>query len=397
MKKINTLKNKQKINLFGRKVSSVIRKRNNTKGICFLPRRKNPWKTKKQAKSVFIRITAPAALSLSLIGKDKKYYDQTIKFIEKLKETVKSHSKNVMVCFQNSWSIDAMAAIYLYAEIDRLVKQNPTTRFRTSYPTIKKTPSGEVALIHPVLNRLGIYQLLGGKKLHLHESSTVRCWNIAESDKVDMELANNIVENTLRTVTSDSKNYSMPPDIYRALSEAIGNATEHAYSDKIKSNANLSDKRHWFLSAVQDDKLLIIVCDLGHGIPATLGCTESTQDKSILDFIFSLIDEEDEEWKKTNKKIEKQDNNNHAKRIRAAMMVKETRTKLKYRGKGGKDIKHIVNENKDAQVMIVSLKGMYIYRSKSIWKRNKTIERRHGIDGTVVGWSLPISGDKNDD
>lgn len=382
-------KRTSELNRFARRISTKLRrkdKRTNTRSRH--PTRKNPWKHFRV--NTIIKISAPEIIDIL----KPKRSSATIKFIDDAKAAVKAISKaanrkKIMICLEKTWEINAPSAVYLYAEFDRLVTQHPNVRFSVSYPTRKKRPDGRESKVDPVLNRLGFYELLGKRRRPLQETATVKCWNIASSTKAKMELVQNILVKSAGESIKDERH------IYRGLTEAIGNAAEHAYSDKISSPANLQDKRHWFLSSVQDNNLLIFVCDLGHGIPNTLGKTENTKDTNLLEKIFKLVDA-DESSKSYNKTAK----TNDAKRIHAAMLVKETRTKLNYRGKGGADLRAVVDNSKDAKMIVISSRGYYQYQKRGLKTRYKPtilLERNLAIDGTVVGWMIPLAGMKNDE
>lgn len=373
-------------NKFARKISSRLRLQLKRKHIDkkSAPNRKSPWSTGlRHAKSRIIKVTAPRRIN---IYNDKDAV-KTINFINELKSSVKEASKTpdttkVMVCFEQSYGTEAAAAVYLYAQLSRLTMRYPNVRFSIQRPKHTSKPEKIKSTLDEVLNRLGIYKLLGLSLGRLKEGPSVKCWNIFSSDKVDMEGVMEILDYTL-------ENHDKIEDkVYRGLSEAISNAADHAYSSNIKSDADLSLQKYWFLSAVYDNELYVIVCDLGHGIPYTLGHTQTTKNKNILNKLFDIISREDSTNKHNN--VSKK---NHANMIHAATLVKETRTKLDYRGKGGADLRRIVNDNEGAEMTIISRKGRYSYGIKSK-KASSKKERRHAIDGTVVGWSIPLTGEK---
>lgn len=379
----------RELNRYARKISSKLRQKDKRKNtISRHPARKNPWKHFNR--NSIIKVTAPEVIDIL----KPKRSSATIKFISDAKAAVKavsktSQTKKVMICLEKTWEINAPSAVYLYAEFDRLVTRHPNVRFSVSYPTRKKRADGTESKVDPVLNRLGFYQLLGKRKRPLQETATVKCWNIDSSKKAKMELVQNIL------VRSAGESIKEQKHIYRGLTEAIGNAAEHAYSHKIASPADLQDKRHWFLSSVQDNNLLIFICDLGHGIPNTLGKTDNTKDSNLLDNLFKLVDADDSA--KSYNKTAKTDD---AKRIHAAMLVKETRTKLNYRGKGGADLRAVVDNSNDAKMIIISSRGYYQYQKRRLKTRYKPtilLERKWAIDGTVVGWMIPLTGISDDE
>ncbi|MBE3725420.1 hypothetical protein HJ192_11235 [Vibrio parahaemolyticus] len=113
----------------------------------------------------------------------------------------------------------------------------------------------------------------------MKEIQSVRCWHQANGTLADGALAGRVIKELEKFGVEKSV-------LYRSSVEAISNAVEHGYDKNIKSNADISDKTWWMFAAVLENKLTILVADLGHGIPNTL---EKTQDSSILDEIWGML------------------------------------------------------------------------------------------------------------
>lgn len=69
-------------------------------------------------------------------------------------------------------------------------------------------------------------------------------------------------------------------------------------------------------------------------------------------------------------------------------MIKETRTGLGYRGKGGGDIRSIIDKTPNSSLIIRSNRGMYVYNGRN--KADLVKESPYSIDGTIVQWNLPL-------
>ena len=314
---------------------------------------------------------------------------KTIQFVNILKKRVREAARapdrtKVLVCFEQTMSINASGVVYLYAQLDRLTTRYPKVFFKIQRPKRPSRPQKFKYLVDEVLNRIGIYELLGQAHLPLQEGPSVKCWKVFSSNSVDMESVMGILDSTL-----EGRESKIEDKVYRGLSEAVANATDHAYHTGIQSDADCSVQRHWFLSAVYDNELYIIVCDLGHGIPYTLGYTDTTKKVGFVTKLLEMVSSEDDEKAKDRPIIIKK---KHSNLIHAATLIHKTRTDETHRGKGGQDMRQIVDDNKGAEMTILSRKGRFTYRNQ-LSKRNNKSNRSESLDGTIVGWSIPLNGD----
>lgn len=72
--------------------------------------------------------------------------------------------------------------------------------------------------------------------------------------------------------------------------------------------------------------------------------------------------------------------------IKASTLIKETRTELEYRGKGGGDIRAFIDKTPNSQLIIRSNRGMYVYNGK--YKPDLVKESLYSLNGTVVQWAI---------
>jgi hypothetical protein len=358
-------------NRFARKLTS--RKR---KAKIYGTSRKKPWKSKKRKSrngrngrnaNIPILVTAPNQINFY----KPNYFATTNGFIQDLQSSIKQANSSgckVKVCFRNTEFISAAAALYLLAETDRSTKKYPDVKFILTFPktNAKNVLKTSQADVDGILNRLGFYKLLGKQSRKLVEKPHVKCWDHVSGEIADGKLAGQLI-NKFVTEKIDTS------ILYRGAVEALSNAVEHAYDDEIKSSANLEDKRWWMLIAKLNGHLIILICDLGHGIPNTL---EITQSAELLKKI----------WSKLGGK-----NKTHGQYIEASTLVKKTRTEKKHRGKGGKDLTTLVDNYNNSVLSIFSMKGLYKYGNKKLIK-GIAYDHKNAINGTIVQWSIPIVG-----
>ncbi|HAS6354451.1 TPA: hypothetical protein ACGVB5_002513 [Vibrio vulnificus] len=365
MKKAKKQLRRRILNKFGRKVSSrKIRgsiKHSNLK-------RKSPWRSRKMLPE--IRVIAPSAIDFY----KPKRFEKTNAFINELQQQIRSAYHNgkphIRICFRNTHLITAAAAINLFAETSRTLKRCPGLSFSVTPPPTtlvngqRKTP---LPVVETVLNRLGFYELLGLPKRKMRELPNVSCWHQTSGFEVDGQLAASILNKVQDTGIQSSL-------LYRSGIEAVANAVEHAYSEQIMSDADISLKTWWMFVAILDGKLVLLVCDLGHGIPNTL---EKTQAPAVLEAIWKLLG--------TKATYDCQ-------LIQASTLVKQTRTRLNNRGKGGKDLTSLVDKYPGSQLVIISNKGLYRYKDTSNIRKmfGTGYDHKSAINGTIIEWSIKL-------
>lgn len=365
MKKNNNTPISVQLDKFGRKITSAKLK----KGHRFHKLvRKRPHKSRK--KSYEIRVIAPAHIDFY----SPKKFVQANKFVQDLQKAIKnaheSGGKIVKICFRNTVYISAAAAINLFAETDRSITKNKNVKFSITYPpktSILNPNKSTIPIVDLVLNRLGFYNLLGLKKRTLKEQKNVKCWEHASGLAVDGQIAANLLESVDNLHLDKSQ-------LYRSCVEALANAVEHAYNIDIISDADMSDKRWWMFMAILDGRLVLIICDLGHGIPTTLPKTQSIE---LINKIVGLFGG---------------NINQDCSLIQAATLVKKTRTDKEYRGKGGKDLTSLVDNIPGSKLSIFSRYGVYRYKGKGIIS-GKAYNNPTMINGTIVEWSIPLTAD----
>ncbi|MCO4167096.1 hypothetical protein L0F67_08025 [Actinobacillus suis] len=281
-------------------------------------------------------------------------------------------SKSVLkINFRETEVIDASACVALIATLDLIRYQYPKLKFKVVRPKAKPQDNRRHSPydVDAVFCHIGLYKLLGHNYTSHSSKENVKCWHYIFSDSTNGEITQPLLKE-LSEMGVNTKG------IYSSYIEAIANAVEHAYSNKIPTKRKYPLKRWWMLLAVIENKLSLFVCDLGHGIPNTL---EITQEPKLLEKVFALLNL---------KKISHKATTDSA-YIKAATLIKETRTALEYRGKGGADIRSFIDKTPNSKLIIRSNRGMYVYSGKN---NNEILkESRYSIDGTIIQWIIPIN------
>lgn len=311
-----------------------------------------------------VLVAAPAYLDIYA----PKNHTKTVKFLKELRTKVSQG--NVKICFRDTVRISAAAGLLFIAEIDRLVGAYGTSRITSTPPPVTRDKLGcEKRTVEAVLNQIGFYKLIEKNSVVDTSEPSVKCWEY-ESGYVTQGSAAALI---LDKIDKQVDGLPMKP-LYRGCIEAMANCVEHAYPRNRGDGLEIDDKRWWMFAAVMGSSLIVLICDLGVGIPNTI---QKTQSESFLKKLFTTFNfsaTSDAEW------------------IKAATLVKETRTQQSHRGKGGGDLRSLVRDYPSSRLSIYSNRGRYSYQSTSKGTYTPEIisDNKHSIFGTIIEWEIPL-------
>ena len=322
------------------------------------------------------KILAPSYLDLY----SERNHQKFVGFIKDLKEI--RTKKNITICFRNTTRITAAAGLLLVSEVDSLLKKFPETKIICTLPTINRKghyKQQEFYFLKVCLEKIGFFKLLKYKEKEV--SSVCSCSMLEPLKGIDVSSMK-----AGQLMLSIQKQFSLSNQarstLYRGVLEAMANSVEHAYN----AGHSLTSTKWWMFVGVFEKKLTIIVCDLGVGIPKTLPKNHS---KSVLKKIFSLLGEN-------------YSTNSDGALIRASTYIKRTRTEEDHRGKGGNDLRSLIEYYPQAILSIYSNKGTFTAYGQDVpkirkirGKRPLIVEREktysQGIEGTIIEWTIPIN------
>jgi hypothetical protein len=278
---------------------------------------------------------------------------------------VMKHRRRVRIILDEVEDVRPSALLYMAAVIMTSRAAGGSKAVDGTYPRSRK--------VELLLQDAGFFRLLGVR--HRVESPIRRfpldwiphlCGNKSEGARVE-ELERKIFGNTTSLAPAASSS------IYVGVTEAMTNVTQHAYP--IDENINPPWLRHrWWLTGHVNrlrQELLVIICDLGIGIPKTLSQKFSmAQIREWLSFLPS-IDPRDADL------------------IRAATILGETRTGKPNRGKGLKQMKGVIDQVGGGSLHVLSSYGDFTY---SFPGRESIANLPEPLIGTLIEWRLPLSG-----
>lgn len=156
---------------------------------------------------------------------------------------------------------------------------------------------------------------------------------------------------------------------YTGLTEAMTNTVNHAYIAPRNDTLNVKETEEgwWMFSQNKDERLDLLICDLGIGIPRSLPKQRPNIMQQLLAF-----------GRKTT--------NDHE-YIKAAIEDSRSRTQQSHRGKGLGQIVDTVKSIPKSSLIIYSNKGCYsLEGSEPEFK-----DYGDSIFGTIISWSIQLT------
>ncbi|SMQ94247.1 hypothetical protein NBC2815_00889 [Xanthomonas fragariae] len=303
-----------------------------------------------------IAIVAPVEFAL-----ENHNHDLVVDFLQQLCKAAISFQQSgqaLVIDFRRTTLMVASATLLFFSELQRLRSIYPGLGLRCIPP---KDPA-----VAEVLQHLKIFQLLGYESSVVPSRPDVISWRVASSSMVDGVQVGSLIE-TYRSLGSERAKH-----LFRGVSEAMGNAVNHAYIAPRGDGLPAPPADKWWMFCRQDeDNLVVAVCDLGIGIPKSLPMLYPEEAfVRLLDF-------------GTRGRIR-----SDAWMIEAAMQIERTRTSARGRGKGLGDTRRLVDEVPGGRLVILSNRGQLQYRGGAYERKNY----EQSIKGTVVLWVVPLNG-----
>ncbi len=309
------------------------------------------------------RLIAPRVFGLH----DPQKREDLLRFIHKLQEASQSYQR-IQLDFSATELMVSDGALYFLANLDSLLISNPSLHISLKYP--------ENIIVEQVLQQIGIIgsikarkRLVGGDSFE----SNVKYWRYATCNRVDASQAQSIFDAMDGLISG-----ALSKKVFAGVTEAMTNCTQHAYEDDSREEKL---QKWWMFSQEKDGKLSVLICDLGIGIPASLYKANDKVDIGWSNRLISFLEGRDDDGYK----------------IKAAIKIGKSRTKLKNRGKGLNQMVYELDQYSEDQacIKIYSSKGIYqnrYYNKNKILIDKETVSSyKDGIEGTLVCWSLPLN------
>lgn len=280
-----------------------------------------------------------------------------LRFLGQLRKTVVLKRQPVTIDFTRTEKMWAEGTLLFRAELCRIRRiTEGKVRMRCIAPRNHK--------VSQVLKQVGIYSLLGYKAKIKPVAEDVVNWRTANGSGADGKKYDEIL-GSYDGVISDA----LAQGLYLGLTEAMTNCHHHAYLWQRPDGllAKDDEKDWWMFSQERDEKLTVVFCDLGVGIPATLPKTKPALWKKMLNMLANPDD---------------------GSVIREAIESSRSRTGKSYRGKGLRQLVDAIDKMKDGNLFVFSNKGCYIYKSAGATEVRSFAD---SILGTLILWTVPLN------
>lgn len=310
-------------------------------------------------------IRAPQVMSIS------KNYTEVAQFFQTLrkKTTELGSGDHLTVDFQTIKTLMPGAALILASELYRWQELNnimlkPFKPQRWHFETVR------------LFNEMGLFDLLRTAKKHKVRPNKLpgpqTFFKFLTGSLSEGKLAYRLMEN-MSPVIKSIYNEQL---LYVALSEAMTNVVQHAYNKESDVNHPNLKNRWWLSGSFNNDNrvMTVLLYDHGVGIPKTLPSKPFWSD--IENFI------KEKNYKLTNK----------GRLIQAAVEMGRSKTKLKHRGKGFRQILKFSTDSRFGKLYIVSRDGEYLFNEDcDVITRSCPVE----LGGTFIRWEIKLQEDNN--
>jgi hypothetical protein len=290
---------------------------------------------------------------------------EVVKFLRAVADRVLTQSKPVQLDFRRTRQFHVPGAIYLYAELDRIISLSSLAKPITIRDPRARKP-------REVLKQIGLYELTRDKCEIVPQFDDVIYWRTTKgSDQSGDKLQ--LLEPVAEKANASSRRHVAVGDIWRGISEAVANTVDHAYikprSDRHGSHPEV---RWWMFTQLKDARLTAAVCDLGCGYSQTI-------DRYIPETVIAQF------------KQLIQGANADALAIQTAMEYGRSGTRQGHRGKGSRDAISVLDKHGAGELVILSNSGWvrYVFQGG---KQTGIFSEALGIDirGTIVWWNLGL-------
>lgn len=311
----------------------------------------------KKVSNKAVRFPAPVKIDYY----HKNHYDLTNAFLDEIRDCLSS-GRRVFIDFKDTLLISAAAMLSFLAEMDVLIKKNPMGQkcLNFSHPAEEK--------IESILIQVGFYDLIGKVKRETKEFDDVTFWKYSSGSCSEPLIAKDMIKEIKKELAQRASK-----KLYRGFTEAMSNSVEHAYINDLAHTESDDTAKWWTFAGIKGKHLVVVICDKGIGIPNTLPRTQGvTALRNLFDKLgYSLENVKDSVF------------------IKASTAVQKTRTGERYRGKGLKDIKAVIDTIGDGYMSIFSNKGRYIYKGNTGKIKELAFDHKSSVKGTIIEWSIP--------
>ncbi len=289
-------------------------------------------------------------------------HKRLVGFVRKLVRLALIEKRTVEIDFRPVKKLYPDGTLLVFAEIKRILARRPgcLRMIRAATPLVDQT-----------LCHLGLYKAMGYLGEVPSDHDDVLHWKPLSGICADIEQEiGPLIENQGRMPEKTRKG------LLRGVGEAIVNVTQHAYDDPREDGTGIAGEAGWWAFIREEsDQLIVVSCDLGLGVPATVW---KRRWEAVLTFLEPLT-----------RAVGRQ-NHQDGRLIRAAVEESRSRTRLENRGNGFRDIMDSLPRADEGELRIFSNRGCYYSAVENGHQRHDMRNYKHSIFGTLIAWQLKL-------
>jgi hypothetical protein len=288
-------------------------------------------------------------------GRDDRR-SKLVEALARLRQIVCIERKPLVLDFSHTIKMYAEGTLLFVAELRRILREtNGEVDISSEVPANNK--------VAQVLKQVGVFDLLGTACDVLPIDDDVVSWRYAHGHLVE----GGQYENVLGAYDGKIEE-ALTAQLYKGMTEAMTNVVNHAYIlPRLDGLSPQTTPEWWMFSRQFDGHLVVVFCDLGAGIPATLPAKKPGL------------------WQT----IQRIGRTSDTDIICYAIQESISRTGAAHRGKGLGQIVRAVDSIEGSQVDVVSNRGAYQRRNG----KTKRYHYRDSIMGTLITWRIPLQGE----
>lgn len=270
-------------------------------------------------------------------------------FIDRINTALRD-GRRVRISFADTKKLLPCGTLYFVANVLLALESYPGRLF-CDYP------SDDV--VEQLLQHIGILEKLGRTPRKQVTAENVRHWHFVSGHTTDTSPFNDLIS-AYRTSIQEPVRMGL----YDSMSEAVTNCIQHAYCGTKHVD---SMKRWWMFSQRRDDRLHVVICDLGMGIAGSL--------------------RQKPEWRDIIRRIRSRPKQDRA-FVKAAVGSLRTRTGFDHRGKGLPEMLDFIRSGKAGGFLVHSNHGAFAFDANAGIERAKYYEKP--FCGTLIQWELAL-------
>lgn len=305
-----------------------------------------------------VLLVAPQVFTLV----SSREHEVVSRFLRELVRATLVESSTVCIDFRNTEKFIADGTLLLFAEVQRILRRAPNS-IRCIPPRDK--------VARQVMYHLELLSQFGCNDCYPSDRDDVRQWVVCSGVLADATQGLGDEIERLDGLTNVRASA-----LFRSVTEALVNVTQHAYTQPRMDGTGEDDERGWWMFIrPEPHQLSISFCDLGIGVPHTV--PNSPKHAGWLASRMATV-----------ARAIGVRSHSDAELIRVTVDEKRSRLRLEHRGNGFANMLEAINAAGNGQLMITSNRGAYMYKLNGAAEETKSQNYRSSIYGTVISWQF---------